>query len=339
MPLGELPGRLIVREVRPSDSIAELTQLLHRAYAALARRGLRYVATHQDVDTTRRRIAGGTCLVALLDDRLVATITFKPKETTGACDWYRRPSVADCGQFGVEPELQGRAIGTLLMDLVEEQAWRTGAQEIALDTSEHAEDLIAWYHRRGYRLVEELDWDATNYRSVVLSKRLALPPVATRPAGDDEALLLCMLAESVNWDPGRPRISCTDLLARSEFRRYVEGWGRGGDAGVVAEDGAGTPLGAAWFRLLPADQPGFGFVADDIPEVSVAVRRPWRGHGLGNRLLRELERTARRSGVPALSLSVEAANPALRLYRRRGYREVATSGAGTSSTMVLRVTS
>ena len=32
--------------------------------------------------------------------------------------------------------------------------------------------LIAWYERRGYRIVEELSRDIVNYRSVVLSKTL-----------------------------------------------------------------------------------------------------------------------------------------------------------------------
>ena len=125
MPLDKLPSGLVVREMRPSDSVAELTELLHRAYAGLARRGLRYVATDQDEETTRRRIAGGNCLVATVDDGVVGTITFKPKEAIGARAWYERLDVARCEQLGVEPRLHGRGIGTLLMDLAEERAWTT----------------------------------------------------------------------------------------------------------------------------------------------------------------------------------------------------------------------
>jgi ribosomal protein S18 acetylase RimI-like enzyme len=58
------------------------------------------------------------------------------------------------------------------MELVEDRARRTGADEIALDTAEEAGVLIAWYQRLGYRLVDTADWEITNYRSVVLSKRL-----------------------------------------------------------------------------------------------------------------------------------------------------------------------
>lgn len=330
-----VPSGLVVRELRPGDSLGDLTELLHRAYSGLARRGLWYVATHQDEDTTRHRVAAGTCLVALLDGRLVGTVTLERAKTFAPCAWYQRADVASCSQLGVEPDVQRLRIGTLLMDLVEERAWRAGAHEIALDTAEQADDLIAWYGRRGYRLVENVDWEATNYQSVVLSKRLTLPDVSIRAVPADEGLLASMLAECVNWDPSRPRIADADVMGRSELRGYVEGFGRRGDAGVLAQDGSGTALGAAWFRTFRSERPGFGFVAEDIPEACIAVRRPWRGHGLGGRLLAALEQRARRSGERALSLSVEEANPALRLYRRRGYRTVATVGG--THTMLLSI--
>ncbi len=336
MPAREPPSGLLVREFTPSDSLAALTDLLHRAYAGLAQRGLRYVATSQDEDTTARRITGGTCLVAALRNRLVGTITFKPRLLTEVCDWYQRPGVAYCGQFGISPDHQGLGIGSLLMDLVEERAWSTGAHEIALDTSDQAEDLIAWYRRRRYRLVGEVGWEMTNYRSVVLSKDLALPDVTFRELdGSDGHLLASMLVESVNWDPNRLRFALPDVLAQSTFGRYVDGWGRHDDAGIAVEDDAGAPIGVAWRRSFPAGRPGFGFVADDVPEISVAVRRPWRGHGLGTRLLRALEEQAQRAGIAALSLSVEAANPAHRLYERRGYRMVAPTE--NTHTMVLEL--
>ena len=50
-----------------------------------------------------------------------------------------------------------------------------------------------------------------------------------------------------------------------ELERYVEGFGRAGDCGVVAES-AGLPVGAAWYRRFPADRPGYGYVSEDIPE-------------------------------------------------------------------------
>ena len=162
-------------ELRPlaeTDSIAELTELLHRAYRALAEQGMRYVGSFQEKATTRKRIAGNECWVAVLDGRLVGTVTFAPAAATGGSTWYDRPDVASLHQFGVEPDLQGGGIGTALIEVCEWRALETGAAELALDTSEHAAHLIEWYGSRGYRQVDRVDWDATNYESVVLSLRL-----------------------------------------------------------------------------------------------------------------------------------------------------------------------
>ena len=75
------------------------------------------------------------------------------------------------------------------------------------------------------------------------------------------------------------------MLADDHLVRYVSGWGRPGDVGMIAEDKRSRPLGAAWFRLFSTDQPGYGFVDESIPEVSMAVRDDCRGRGIGTALL------------------------------------------------------
>lgn len=59
-----------------------------------------------------------------------------------------------------------------MLTLVEERASELGLGHLALDTSEQARDLIAYYERRGFRFVEHLRWPDVNYRSVVLAKPL-----------------------------------------------------------------------------------------------------------------------------------------------------------------------
>ena len=66
-----------IRLIDDSDSITELTELLHRAYKPLADDGMRYFATHQTEDQTRKRIANGQCYVAILDGKIVGSVTFK----------------------------------------------------------------------------------------------------------------------------------------------------------------------------------------------------------------------------------------------------------------------
>lgn len=162
----------VIRSLLPSDSIADLTALLHKAYGRLARMGLRYMATHQSEDVTRERVAQGTCLVAVVDGRLCGTILYRSQTQTRGCPWYDRPEVASLAQFAVDPALQARGIGLSLMERVEALAVAGGAREIALDTAEPAAHLVGWYGRLGYRFVEHARWSHTNYRSVILSKAL-----------------------------------------------------------------------------------------------------------------------------------------------------------------------
>jgi ribosomal protein S18 acetylase RimI-like enzyme len=112
---------------------------------------------------------------------------------------------------------------------------------------------------------------------------------------------------------------------------YIEGWGRPGDAGVIAEDEEGVPLGAAWYRRFTEAEHGYGFVDPEIPELTVAVAPPHRGRGIGTALLEALVERAEAEGAPALSLSVEDDNPALGLYERLRFERV--GGSGTAWTM------
>ena len=109
---------ITIRPVSPSDSLEELTDLLHRAYAPLLAAGMRFYATHQPVEATADRIEKGECLVAVRDGRIIGTITLYPPTEESHCEWYRSPGVSHFGQFAVEPAEQKRGIGSRLMELV-----------------------------------------------------------------------------------------------------------------------------------------------------------------------------------------------------------------------------
>ena len=169
---------MIIRELAPTDSIADLTTLLHAAYARLGEMGFNYTAVDQAEDMTRKRIARGLCLVAVDSGALVGTIMFHPLGQSAGCPCYERPDVATIGQFGVLPGRQGTGTGTRLLREAERLAIACGAAELALDTSEGADHLIAWYEREGFRFVEYAQWEGKTYRSVIMSKQVRLPSEA-----------------------------------------------------------------------------------------------------------------------------------------------------------------
>lgn len=171
--------KVMIRPFSANDCMAALTQLLHRAYAPLADRGMRYLASYQDEAMTRTRVNEGECYVAVDDTgSVIATVTLMPPGVPHyeGCDYYRKSGVARFGQFAVEPTRQGCGIGSMLMEHIEHRAAEFGATELACDTSENASHLIAMYIKRGYSLIGAADWDVTNYRSVILSKPLTVSP-------------------------------------------------------------------------------------------------------------------------------------------------------------------
>jgi len=103
--------------------------------------------------------------------------------------------------------------------------------------------------------------------------------------------------------------------------------------GVVAEDE--NPVGAAWIRLLPESDPGYGFVNASTPELSMGVVQKWRQQGVGAHLLEALITSAREQNLVAMSLSVESDNYARRLYQRFGFQQVRKMGG--SLTMLLHL--
>src|SRR5512143_2491477 len=108
--------------------------------------------------------------------------------------------------------------------------------------------------------------------------------------------------------------------------RYVKGWGRPGDIALIAVDEA-FPVGAAWYRLFRRDQPGYGFVDEQTPELTIAVVPSRRGRGIGEALLEALCERARAEGHRAISLSIEHGNEALLgFYETHDFELVADDG-------------
>ena len=100
---------------------------------------------------------------------------------------------------------------------------------------------------------------------------------------------------------------------------------RDGDLGVIAEVDH-VPVGAAWIRIMgegergPQDDP-------EVPLLAIGVDREHRGRGIGSKLMRSLLDVARTAEVRAIDLTTGSFNaPAVRLYHRCGFEDVASNG-------------
>jgi GNAT superfamily N-acetyltransferase len=156
------------------------------------------------------------------------------------------------------------------------------------------------------------------------------PWVIRRARSEDGTFMADMLVEAVNWSSEWKKKSRSRVLSTPRTAHYIAGWPRDTDLGVIAEAGA-ERIGAAWLRFLPADDPGYGFVASDVPELTIGVTGHWRGRGVGRALLRAIAGQARSVGIRQISLSVERKNFAQKLYLSEGYQIVGSSDAGSDT--------
>ena len=145
--------------------------------------------------------------------------------------------------------------------------------------------------------------------------------VVRRGGAQDVRFLRDMLHHAYYWKERAPDAGPGPVAL------YVKAWGRVGDTAVIALD-RGFPVGAAWYRLFEEDKPGYGFVDEKTPELSIAVVPLHRRKGIGEAVLRSCMVQAREEGFQALSLSVAVHNRSRMMYQKAGFEKVAESGDG-----------
>ncbi|HZO95835.1 MAG TPA: GNAT family N-acetyltransferase [Gaiellaceae bacterium] len=150
-----------------------------------------------------------------------------------------------------------------------------------------------------------------------------------RGGHQDVAFMRSLLTHAYNWHVNR--------LDTAEFPlgRYVDGWGRPGDTALVAMEG-GHRVGAGWFRLFRESAPGYGFVDERTPELTIVVVPSRQGQGIGEELLARLVERARADGHPGLSVSVEKDGADARVFEAHGFEPAAETDHGVILRRVLR---
>lgn len=145
---------------------------------------------------------------------------------------------------------------------------------------------------------------------------MAAEHVIRQLCAEDEPILWDALYQGLQTASGAaapPR----EIVHRPDLARYVEGWGRAGDSGFVAQDPETHELlGAVWCRDAAT--------AAETPELLFVVAPGQRKRGIGAALLTQWVRTNPEQS--AIVMRVGASSPAVRLYERFGFRLVQDEG-------------
>ncbi len=111
--------------------------------------------------------------------------------------------------------------------------------------------------------------------------------------------------------PAPPR----SIIELPELQVYVRDFG-GGETDIcfVAETG-GRVIGAAWTRVMD----DYGHIENGVPSLAISLYEQYRGQGIGTSLMMTVLAELKQRGYAKVSLSVQKANAAVRLYRRLGF--------------------
>ncbi|WP_422084033.1 GNAT family N-acetyltransferase [Ulvibacterium sp.] len=135
---------------------------------------------------------------------------------------------------------------------------------------------------------------------------------------DEYQFLKEMLYEALFVPPGKPKFP-KSILESPDLIKYVENWNQQeGDLAIVGVKDHKL-IGAIWGRKFEKSKKGYGFVDENTPEISMAVKPKYRNSGIGTTLINQIENEFLRRGVNKLSLSVDKLNPAKKLYERCGF--------------------
>jgi ribosomal protein S18 acetylase RimI-like enzyme len=129
-----------------------------------------------------------------------------------------------------------------------------------------------------------------------------------------------MLYEAIFIPEGAAKLPL-DIISNPELSRYISHFGRTGDCCLVAEVD-GRLVGAVWTRLFTAEEKGYGFVNNETPELSMAVREKYRRRGIGRQLLNGMIKKLTGLNYTQVSLSVDKSNYAFGFYKKHGFKLV-----------------
>ena len=108
------------------------------------------------------------------------------------------------------------------------------------------------------------------------------------------------------------------IIYSPELQVYVADYGtQTHDRALLAEID-GQAVGAVWVRIMN----DYGHIDDKTPSLAISLYKGYRGLGIGTALMREILDILKDTGYEQVSLSVQKANYAVKMYLKLGFEIV-----------------
>ncbi len=108
------------------------------------------------------------------------------------------------------------------------------------------------------------------------------------------------------------------IIKNEDLQVYVRDFGLLPDDKCLVAEADTKIVGAVWCRIMN----DYGHIDDDTPSLAISLYKEYRNQGIGTELLRRMILLLRQSGYKQVSLSVQKANYAARMYLNAGFKVV-----------------
>ena len=112
------------------------------------------------------------------------------------------------------------------------------------------------------------------------------------------------------------------IIEQEDLQVYIRDFGRWPDDHCLVAECNGKIAGAVWVRVMK----DYGHIDDRTPSLAISLYKEYRNRGIGTQLLLRMLELLRKKGYAQVSLSVQKANYALRMYQKAGFEQVADRG-------------
>ena len=105
------------------------------------------------------------------------------------------------------------------------------------------------------------------------------------------------------------------IINNEDLQIYVRDFGRLPDDKCLVAEVDEKIVGAVWSRIMK----DYGHIAENIPSLAISLYKEYRNEGIGTALLQQMLLLLQREGYEKVSLSVQKANNAMRMYLKAGF--------------------
>ena len=105
------------------------------------------------------------------------------------------------------------------------------------------------------------------------------------------------------------------IITAPELQIYVKDFGTSKDDFSLVAEVENKIIGAVWVRIMN----DYGHIDDKTPSLAISLYKKYRGQGIGSSLIKEMLSLLQAHGYKHVSLSVQKANYAAKLYQKIGF--------------------